>query len=135
MLFTPAESDATGAIRRFLAVPAWLGDHLAGQIAVADSSRDYDQRDLDLLTRLASVYAMGLRRKWDEDRLVYLSTHDGLTGLYNRSYFERQMSHLAQSGQAARSAPSAANLPPSPGLRDADRDATAVCGSAPSHRP
>jgi diguanylate cyclase (GGDEF)-like protein len=95
----PAESDAAAAIRRFLAVPAWLGDHLAGQIAVADSSRDYSQRDLDLLTRLASVYAMGLRRKWDEDRLVYLSTHDGLTGLYNRSYFEQQMSRLAQSGQ------------------------------------
>ena len=92
--------SATPAPRRFAAVPAWLGDHMAGQIAVADSSRDYDQRDLDLLTRLASVYVMGLRRKWDEDRLVYLSTHDGLTGLYNRSYFERQMSQMAQSGQA-----------------------------------
>lgn len=97
--FTSTEQNAE-IIRRFLAVPAWLGDHMAGQIAVADSGRDYDQRDLDLLTRLASVYAMGLRRKWDEDRLVYLSTHDGLTGLYNRSYFEQQMSRLAQSGQA-----------------------------------
>lgn len=97
----PAEQNATAAIRRFLAAPAWLGDHLAGQIAVADSNQDYDQRDLDLLIRLAAVYAMGLRRKWDEDRLLYLSTHDGLTGLYNRSYFEQQMSQLAQSGQAA----------------------------------
>ena len=97
----PAEQNATAAIRRFLAAPAWLGDHLAGQIAVADSNQDYDQCDLDLLIRLAAVYAMGLRRKWDEDRLLYLSTHDGLTGLYNRSYFEQQMSQLAQSGQAA----------------------------------
>ncbi len=33
-------------------------------------------------------------RKISEDQLIFLSTHDGLTGLYSRSYFEAELARL-----------------------------------------
>lgn len=38
-------------------------------------------------------------RKNTEEKLVFLSTHDGLTGLYSRSYFETEMARMQQSRQ------------------------------------
>lgn len=37
------------------------------------------------------------QRKKNEDKLRYISTHDTLTGLYNRAFFEEQITHLEQS--------------------------------------
>ena len=36
-------------------------------------------------------------RKWAEDRLKHLSLHDTLTGLYNRTFFEAELSRLSKS--------------------------------------
>ncbi len=38
-------------------------------------------------------------RKRVEDRLLFVSTHDTLTGLYSRAYFEEAFSRLEQEGQ------------------------------------
>ncbi len=38
-------------------------------------------------------------RKISEDQLIFLSTHDGLTGLYSRSYFEAELARLQVSRQ------------------------------------
>ena len=38
-------------------------------------------------------------RKATEEKLIYLSTHDGLTGLYSRSYFETELERLQVSRQ------------------------------------
>lgn len=37
-------------------------------------------------------------RKKSEDKLKYLSLHDGLTGLYNRNYFEEELNRLENGG-------------------------------------
>lgn len=37
-------------------------------------------------------------RKKSEDKLKYLSLHDGLTGLYNRHYFEEELNRLESGG-------------------------------------
>ena len=56
-------------IRRFLSAPALIGDTLVGQIALANSERDYTQRDLQLVEAMASLYAISLQRKHAEDAL------------------------------------------------------------------
>ncbi|KKK90030.1 hypothetical protein LCGC14_2727180, partial [marine sediment metagenome] len=56
-------------IERFLAVPSLIEDKLVGQIAVANSERDYTDRDERLLGRLADIYALALQRKNSEDSL------------------------------------------------------------------
>ncbi|RJP33827.1 MAG: PAS domain S-box protein [Actinobacteria bacterium] len=62
-------------IERFVAVPALLGGALVGQIALANSSRDYDERDITLLNRLADLYAMAVLRMWSEGELDRYREH------------------------------------------------------------
>ncbi len=56
-------------VKRFLAVPALITGRLIGQIALANSTRDYTDKDLNLIERLASVYAIAIDRKRIENRL------------------------------------------------------------------
>lgn len=56
-------------ITQFLSAPAILGDRLVGTVALANPGRDYTQRDLDFVERLASVYALAVERKHAEDAL------------------------------------------------------------------
>ena len=56
-------------IRRFLGVPALIGDRLAGQVAVANADRDYVERDQALVERMAALYAIALQRHWAEEAL------------------------------------------------------------------
>jgi diguanylate cyclase (GGDEF)-like protein len=83
-------------INRFLSAPAMIGENLVGQIALANSERDYTEKDLSFVMRLASLYAIAIQRKWAEEKLYYLSMHDALTGLYNRSYFEQEMQRIEE---------------------------------------
>jgi signal transduction histidine kinase len=56
-------------IERFLSVPALFGDKVAGQIALANPSRDYNDRDLEIITRLAAIFAIAMDRKRMEEDL------------------------------------------------------------------
>ncbi len=53
--------------RNFLSAPVIINDMLMGQIAVADSTRDYSDRDIRLLQELADLYAIAIQRKISED--------------------------------------------------------------------
>lgn len=60
-------------VARFLAVPVLLDDQLVGQIAVANGERDYTEKDLDLLSRVAAPFAQaikGVRAVEERERLV-----------------------------------------------------------------
>ena len=50
-------------IHRFLSAPALVADVLVGQVAVANPERDYTQRDLAFIERLAGLYAIAIHRK------------------------------------------------------------------------
>jgi PAS domain S-box-containing protein len=56
-------------IRRFISVPALIGDRLKGQIALANATRDYTEQDLDALERLAAICAVAMQRQEMEDEL------------------------------------------------------------------
>ncbi|MGZ4892060.1 MAG: GAF domain-containing protein [Halobacteriota archaeon] len=70
----PTEHSAsTGALEghvridQFLAVPALLGGEAVGEIALANPGRDYTQRDVAAVERLAEVYALTIMRMWAEE--------------------------------------------------------------------
>jgi signal transduction histidine kinase len=56
-------------ILRFLSVPALIETELAGQIALVNADRDYTERDLLLIKRLAAFYALAIQRKRSDDEL------------------------------------------------------------------
>jgi signal transduction histidine kinase len=58
-------------IDRFLSSPALMGELLVGQISLANPGRDYTQKDLVLIERLASFYALAVQRKHTEDALAH----------------------------------------------------------------
>ncbi len=70
--FTNSPSDHPSAqglpeghlpLRNFLSVPVIQDDRLVGQIAVANSNRPYEAKDLEVIERLSKYYALGLMRK------------------------------------------------------------------------
>ncbi|MFH1243928.1 MAG: ATP-binding protein, partial [Pseudomonadota bacterium] len=60
-------------IERFLSVPALFEEKLVGQIALANPDGDYTEQDVVLAGRLAALYAIGIRRKRDEEALSALA--------------------------------------------------------------
>ncbi|MBD3307512.1 PAS domain S-box protein, partial [candidate division KSB3 bacterium] len=60
-------------IERFLGAPALIGDKIMGEIALANPTRDYTAQDLQLIERLASLYALALERRYAEEELRKLS--------------------------------------------------------------
>ena len=91
---TPAEDPRfketmrdTIPIQNFLSVPALIGPELVGQVALANSNHPYDNHDMELVERLATLYAIAIRHQRTEDKIRKLAYHDPLTGLPNRALF------------------------------------------------
>ncbi|HNS19505.1 MAG TPA: PAS domain-containing protein [Sedimentisphaerales bacterium] len=49
-------------VRNFLTVPAVVWGQVVGQIALANSTRDYSARDLHAIERMAKLYALAIQR-------------------------------------------------------------------------
>ncbi len=62
-------------LNRYMAVPAIIKDKLIGQIAVANAQRDYTDDDLNIIKRLATIYALAVERKRMEDELKNLNNN------------------------------------------------------------
>ena len=55
-------------IERFLAVPIILNERPAGQIALANPPREYQEKDLEAVCRVATFFAAALQRKEAEEQ-------------------------------------------------------------------
>ena len=58
------------ALHNFLSAPVIYGDDMIGLVALANSSRDYDEDDVGIVVRLAGIYAVALQRERDLANLV-----------------------------------------------------------------
>jgi PAS domain S-box-containing protein len=58
----------------FLFVPAMDGSELVGHISVAEPQRDYSQKDLEAVERLARLYTLSLQRKNIERKIERLAS-------------------------------------------------------------
>jgi PAS domain S-box-containing protein len=61
------------AIERFLTVPVLLSGGLVGQIALSNSTRDYTDRDLDAVNRVAEFFALAIQHKRAEEEIHTLN--------------------------------------------------------------
>jgi len=109
---SPADHEASESIpeghvpvKRFLSVPVVLGEELVGQIALANAEKDYTQRDVEAVTRLAELYALHAHRMGAEEELRQHRDHleelvEERTAELKRSH--QQLRELAAHVQTAR---------------------------------
>jgi diguanylate cyclase (GGDEF)-like protein len=85
----------------WLGVPLIVKDRTIGAIVVQtyEEGSRYTQEHADWLIIASTQIAMAIDRKQAEEALKYSSTHDKLTGLYNRAYFEAELIRLSAGRQ------------------------------------
>jgi diguanylate cyclase (GGDEF)-like protein len=86
-------------ISKFLSVPIFNSGKIVAVIGVANKEADYGQTDVVQLSLLMSSVWEVVARKIAEDATQYLSYHDKLTGLFNRSFFEEEIKRIDTSRQ------------------------------------
>ena len=78
-------------VKRYIAAPALLKGKLSGLVALFNGKADYERKDVKVVERFASLYALALQRHRNEARIEYLAHHDPLTGLVNRHLFSDRL--------------------------------------------
>jgi len=62
-------------IEQFVSAPALADKRLLGQVALANPGRDYTDEDLELVERLADLYAAAIHGHWSREQLQAETTH------------------------------------------------------------
>lgn len=86
----------------WLGVPLKVEDRVIGMVAVQTYTEGVRYTDVEknILSFVSSQIAMAIERKRNEEKLKYSSTHEPLTGLYNRGYYEEEIRRLSSGRQS-----------------------------------
>jgi len=101
LLLNDHDSSDTGGVQkghipshRFLAVPAMITDSLVGIIALANSDRDYTDRDLAALRQISTLFALAIQRRRNEDAMHRLLV--GTAAVTGERFFATMVEQLAK---------------------------------------
>ncbi len=85
----------------WLGVPLKVEDRIIGMVAVQTYTEGirYTEVEKDILVFVSNQIAMAIDRKRIEETLKYSSTHEPLTGLFNRGYYEEEIKRLSAGRQ------------------------------------
>lgn len=89
--------DGHARVVRELVVPILRGEKVVAILGVGNKPSDYIERDVELVTYFADVAWEITSRKRAEEQLRHQGTHDALTGIYNRTFFETELARLEHS--------------------------------------
>lgn len=80
----------------WLSVPLKIGEKVIGAMTVQNyyNRFSYSEKDIKLMEIVADQVATAITRKQSEEKIIYISFHDSLTGLYNRAYFEEELKRM-----------------------------------------
>lgn len=83
-------------IKSLLVLPVYLEGDLYGFIGFDDclKNREWSDADINLLQLAARMISEYILRKKFEEKVLYLSYHDSLIGLYNRRFMEEEVKRL-----------------------------------------
>ncbi|MBO8138643.1 MAG: diguanylate cyclase [Desulfotomaculum sp.] len=83
-------------IKSLLVLPVYLEGDLYGFIGFDDclKNREWSEADINLLQLTARIISEYILRKKFEEKVIFLSYHDHLTGLYNRRFVEKEIKRL-----------------------------------------
>ncbi len=83
-------------IKSLLCVPITIENEISGFFALVSltEKRTWTKSELSFIDIFGRIIAHGIEGKRAERRLKYLTYHDELTGLYNRTFFEAEVRRL-----------------------------------------
>jgi diguanylate cyclase (GGDEF)-like protein len=86
----------------WLGVPLKVEDRVIGMVAVQTYTEGVRYTDVEkgILVFVSNQIAMAIERKRAEEQLKYSSTHEPLTGLFNRGYYEEEIRRLNSGRQS-----------------------------------
>ena len=84
-------------VLRMISIPIFRGENIVAIIGVGNAPYDYDGTSVQIVHQLADLCWDIIERKRAEAALTHLSTHDVLTGLYNRAFFETELARMENS--------------------------------------
>jgi len=81
-------------ISRFMAVPALSNGILVGQVALANSTREYGEKELAAVTQMATLFAIAIQRRRTEDAMQRLLV--GTSAVTGERFFATMVEQLAK---------------------------------------